>query len=677
MQISRIALAALLAFQVAAPLYAQPAPSPRPDLQTLFNTATDAWADNDCVKALPLFAQLADDPRVKPGTLPYAAIAVRRGDCLIATGQAAQGEALVQQGLPQLARAGEEFSSEVVRVEQRMGNLAAARWDHDTALAHYKAALALLKGKDRSQTLMWLAQLTSFDSDNQALDAVEEGYALASAGEKPDKHAQGMWRMIKGRILLNRGRIKEGREALDQALKLTDTHSYRLGLEDTLLRADLAQAAMLARDREAAYRYMAQSGAGRLEKSPFTKAAHMEPPVCGPDTGLGPEDRAVVEFSIDDQGQVERARTIYTNGSYAKAAAFARAVQQWAWPREEAARIPDFFRAATRVEMVCTRAEGTGGISPLIPLMMRFNQWAAGMGQSGVQAGAKWPQWLAAAEAAQKAGKTQSELIARVELARVDLRGAQDRQASIERGLELARGGSPVIPAEAARAAVVLLEATRPKAEGKKQDEEQLAMDRLLAVAEDPMLASDALAQDSALLIGAPRRPRADQTERARAALIRVAQDQRLAEHHPLRQFAQLRLANEAARSGDLDKAGQWFAATGLTQEQCALIGPRPALTNANNSGSNFPNEALRYGFEGWSRTEFDIEANGHTAQVRTVIAYPPFVFTEAARAMFTGVRYQPSYRPERGAACSASSDFVRFTIPGNMNTVKLIKAKS
>lgn len=673
MQISRITLVAALAVQMTSPLCAQTAPEAKPDLQTLFNAATEAWVANDCVKALPIFAQLADDPRIKPGTLPYAAIAVRRGDCLIATGETAQGEAMVQQGLPQLAKAGEDFANEVMRVEQRLGGLAAARWDHDTALGHYRAALALQKGDERSQTLMWLAQLTAFDSDNQALDAVEEGYALASAGAKPDKSAQAMWQMMKGRILLNHGRTKEGRAALEQALKLSPGTNGRLSVEEALLRADLAQAAMLTKDRETAYRFMAESGAGRLEKSLFTKAGHMEPPMCGPDTGLEPEDRAVVEFSISALGQVESARTVYANGSYAKASAFAHAVQQWVWPREDAARIPEFFRVATRVEVVCTRAEGKGGISSLNPLLTRFSQWAPAGGPNGLP----WSQWLAAAETAQKAGKDDAELAARVRLALVDLRGEQDRQASIERGLVLARGGSQAIPAQAAHAALVLLESSRSKTGHKEQDEERLAMDRLLALADDPALAQDALAQDSALLIGAPRRPRSDQAERARAALIRVAQDQRLGEHHPLRQFAQLRLANEAARSGDLDKAGQWFAATGLTQEQCALIGPRPALTNSNSAPSHFPNEALRYGFEGWARTEFDIQADGHTAQVRTVIAYPPFVFTDAARDMFTGVRYQSSYRPDRGAACSASSDFVRFVIPGNVNTVKVIKSKS
>ncbi len=652
-----------------APLAAQTAPEVKPGLQAMFNDATEAWLAGDCAKALPIFEQLAQDQRIKPGSLPNAAIAVRRGDCLIASDQTAQGEALISQGLPQLRQAGEEFTDEVARVEQRLGNLAATRWDHDTALAHYRAALALLKGQKRSQTLMWLAQLTAFDSNNQAFEAVDEGLALASTGPKP---GQSVWQMMRGRILLNRGQVKEGRAALQKALTLGERHDGRLSLDEALLRADLAQAAMLNNDHDGAYSYMAQSGAGRLKNSIFTKSARIEPPQCGPDTGLEPEDRAVVEFSLDERGQVSRAQTIYANGSYAKAAAFARAVQQWAWPSEDAAKIPAFFRAATRVEIVCTRAEGQGGVSPTGPLIARFSQWAPPVEEEA----RPWSRWLSAAENAQKAGKDDAELAARVGLAPVDLRGSHDKRASIDRALSIARTGSPRITPEMARAAIVLLEAASPIATARGQDAEQVAMDRRMALADDPILAQDALAQDTVLLIGAPRRPRADQVQRARAALVRVAEDQRLPEHHPLRQFAQLRLANEAARGGDLAVAGQWFAATGLTQEQCALIGPRPALTNANNAATNFPTDALRYGFEGWARTEFDIEADGRTAQVRTVIAYPPFVFTDAAKAILKGTRYQSSYRPDRGPACSASSDSVNFVIPGNMNTVQLIKAK-
>jgi len=38
----------------------------------MFNAATEAWTAGDCVKALPIFEQLAQDSRIKPGSLPYA-----------------------------------------------------------------------------------------------------------------------------------------------------------------------------------------------------------------------------------------------------------------------------------------------------------------------------------------------------------------------------------------------------------------------------------------------------------------------------------------------------------------------------------------------------------------------------------------------------------------------------
>lgn len=677
LRISFIALAAFLSTSVTFPLAAQTAPAPQVTIQSQFDTATEAWQKGDCAKALPIFAQLSNDKRVVPGSLPAAAIAVRRGQCLLLTGETVLGAALMEQGLPLLRGSSVDFTDEVTRSELMLGNLASMRSSHDVAQAHYRAALALLKGTDRVPALLALTQLTAFDPDNQALDAIQEGQALHFDNPAQDKSAQIIWLTMKGRVLLNRGQVKEARATLNQALKLSGGEKNRLSLQDALLRADLAQAAMLAGDRTSAYHFMAETGAGRLEKSPFTSAARLDLPDCGPDTGLTPDDRAIVEFSIDASGQVGHAQTVYTTSSYEKAAAFARAVEQWAWRPEDAAKLPDFFRSATRVEITCSRAEGMGGQSALGPLTERFALW----GNAHIGPLDEKKDYLRAAEAARQAGQDDAELAARVALSLHDLRAETDQIASIDRGVALVRSGSPRIPADVGHAALVLFEAARARA-ARDKDLAQRRTDALLVLADDPLLAQDALAQDSALLAGSPSRPRDDRTRtdqaaRTQAALVRVAQDQRLVEHHPLRQFAQLRLANAAAARGDLAKAADWFSATGLTQEQCALIGPRPALTNPNFARTSFPYEALRYGFEGWARAEFDIQADGRTAQVRTVASYPPFIFTQAARDILSAARYQSSYRPERGTACSASSDSVRFTIPGNNNTVQILKPKS
>jgi len=66
-------------------------------------------------------------------------------------------------------------------------------------------------------------------------------------------------------------------------------------------------------------------------------------------------------------------------------------------------------------------------------------------------------------------------------------------------------------------------------------------------------------------------------------------------------------------------------------------------------------------GFEGWVKVEYDIDAAGHTANQRALIAYPPFVFVDAARNIARGVRYDPTYRPSGQLACSATSETVRF----------------
>ena len=155
--------------------------------------------------------------------------------------------------------------------------------------------------------------------------------------------------------------------------------------------------------------------------------------------------------------------------------------------------------------------------------------------------------------------------------------------------------------------------------------------------------------------------PRA--SDDAQAHLVAVADARDLPDRHPLRVGALLRLANLAAKRGELAAANGYFQRTGLTEQQCALIGPKPAMQKTGATSSLYPQEAVRMGFEGWAVVEYDITPDGKTASQRTLFAYPPFVFGDAAKAMIANARFDASYRPAGGTACSASQTPIRFTL--------------
>ena len=137
-----------------------------------------------------------------------------------------------------------------------------------------------------------------------------------------------------------------------------------------------------------------------------------------------------------------------------------------------------------------------------------------------------------------------------------------------------------------------------------------------------------------------------------------------LSARHPLRVNALLRQANAAVVRKDLAAATAAFERTGLTEQQCALIGPAPTMTSSGASSSLYPTELVQMGFEGWARVEYDIGADGRTAQQRTLLAYPPFLFGDAAKAMIGKTRYARSYRPETSVACQVNTQQVRFALP-------------
>jgi outer membrane biosynthesis protein TonB len=632
-------------------------------LQADFNAATVAAEAGDCAKAVPLFEALARNPEVKPGSVPAAAIQVRMGQCLVQLSRPEEGEAAILRGLPRLEAAGDQLANDVALAYESLGLLSQVRGDLAEARQRYERALRRESGEARLSVLFRLAKVSTFDPGPQPLAYADEALSMAAAQPKPSKDLLAKLHTLHARILLNRGQTQEAYTELKQALSLSGGLTMRTSMSEAALRGDLAIAALLLGKKDDARLYLAWTGAGRIAQSPFVYAAYMAPPDCGEETGLKPEDRAVVEFSIADDGSVAAAETVYSRGGPAVAAAFAKAVRDWYWDPADVAKIPPFYKLATRAELRCTTS---GGAAPSIlkPLGERFGHWAVptlGLPTTDSPQSSEWIARLQAKRAEREAANDAPGQVAAAGLiALVDNRTNAGTVAMLDKALLLA--GKPDVPVEGINTLRVLRYlSTAAMRRDHKPD--AAAGQALLA---DRAMSADALAADTVrLTLAMPyRRPR--QEEQATPLLGQVADDERLAPHHPLRQVAQLKLANLAAVAGDLAAAQAYFARTGLTEQQCALIGARPALRRTGADASDFPMEALRYGFEGWVKLEFDITAEGRVSGARPVIAYPPYVFVDAATGMANGIRYEPSYRPSGGVACNANSEMIRFVIPAN-----------
>ena len=120
-------------------------------------------------------------------------------------------------------------------------------------------------------------------------------------------------------------------------------------------------------------------------------------------------------------------------------------------------------------------------------------------------------------------------------------------------------------------------------------------------------------------------------------------------------------MASIDAGNGKLDQARAAFKRSGLSADQCALLDSPPRMTASNVGGDDFPKEAMRWGFEGWTELQYDVTADGKTQNVRAIVSYPPFVFTKAGANVMDGARFAKTYRPDGGLGCGGDTGRVRF----------------
>lgn len=624
--------------------------------QALFDQATAAMANGDCTKSVSLFEVLEQRKVLPAGSIPEAATATRKGICLVNMGRYAEGEQSIRHGLPVLEKAGQNFTGDMADSMEALGKVAMVSFDYDTAVAAYKRSLSLRTGGARLPALVLLARATAFDGGQEPLSYSEEAlsYYDALPPKQRDKDSMAALHTLHARIFLNQGRVQEGYAELKEALALSGGLTSRTTLSEASMRADLAMAAALAGKKDDARLYLAYTGAGRTKKT-FTRGLSMDPPLCGEETDLRPEDVAVVEFTILDDGSVTGARTIYSRGNRIVAAAFAKAVNSWYWSPDQVKEIPGFYRAATRIEMRCSQSAAESP-SVMTPMAGRFEEWLDTQ-LSPLNLGYTNDERTEALRTllSQKVldGKPLVRAAALSFLARREPGNLVTGSYADQALAALAEAKAPV-------EAVNYLRITRVMSQDKAPHKWQATLRDMAA---EPSFAADPLSASTALLLAADSY-RGSRLPDAPAMLQKVASESRLPERHPLRQAARLSLANMAAAAGDLPTAQRYFASTGLTEQQCALIGVKPSLRKSGAGSEDYPMEAQRMGFEGWVQLEFDVTADGHTAQARPIVAYPPLIFVEAASAMTKNFRYEASYRPEGGAACNANRETVSFINP-------------
>ena len=649
----------LAAAAVAAP-NAAPAPAAGGTLQERFNAASELAAADKCIEAVPRFEALEKSPHVKPGSFAAASIAVRKGTCLVRLARYSEGESAIDTGLAALVAAGPKFASDVSDARLALGDVHMARSDRAGAAGYFRQALESRTGETRLVPLARLSRALAFDGGEAALAPSREALQILGSGSQTNKLVLAGYHTLYARTLLNQGRNEEAYTELRQALSLSGGLTFRSSVEQFSLRSDLAMAAMLTKHPSDARRYLAYTGAGRTRGAPLMPAESMESPLCGTETGLRPDDVAIVEFGIRDDGTISHAETVYSRGGPEVAAAFEQAVREWYWKPEDAAKLPPFYRAAVRMELRCSNRLGDAP-DVWAPLTTRFREWAQSALPATATAGDDRKSVLNTMRplAADTSGATSPAARA----AALGLILSYDPfapDASAQTALDLATG------AQAPPAAINWLrveQLRRSIKHGSYETGNQAGKPRpqtFTQLAGDPALATDPLAVDTLLLAAAQERFYRRQPQ-SNTWLLSVAQDARLPEHHPLRQLSWLELANRAAANHDLPQAQDYYGKTGLTAEQCALISLPPAMRRSNATGSSYPLSALFLGFEGWVNIEHDIKADGTPANVRALAAYPPLIFIEAATALAGNVQYDPTYRPEQSTACSAHSVVIGF----------------
>ncbi len=625
-------------------------PAPR-TIQQDFDAATALSQGKDSAAALAAWDALAK--RATKSARTAAVIQGRRATLLRKLGRDEEAAVAVDAALARMPTTDTTLKEDRYEALLTRGYIRQATLDYAGAADDFTAAEALADlPVTKLSALHSLVEVQTFVDPGAAKAALGRADALIAAANL-DVASQASFARRRALLAMNTGDLAVAQAESQRAVKLLGGLTSKSDIQDVAARGDAALALILAGQSDRAREYLAYTGQGRLPNTTFDPAKNMVVPDCAGETGLKPADLAVVEFSIGDDGAVSGATPIYAAGGPTVGLEFARATAGWSWTPEQVKELPRFYRYNVRVEMRCSTGFERPSVATLLDddLTAWLETKRLSLPDVPANAAAAAPAQRAALAAAEaRGGRDSVELLpSLLMLQRSPVVGREETHGLAMRSLAIARAaGAPP------RALLVL--AIEEKMSGATIDSDRAVARALEPLLADPTFGNDPRSRSSIRLLLADR----GKGEAGAAYLRQVADDPQLKADDPAKVGALVRLASREQSAGDTIAAKAAFEQAGVAADQCALLDAPPTMVGNNGK---FPEEAVRWGFEGWTQTQFDVDAAGRVANERAILSYPAFVFTQAGTNLMRTARFTKSYRPDGKLGCGSLTKRIRFTM--------------
>ena len=615
--------------------------------QAQFDQATAALVAGKWSDAAAGFHALGERSGVTQRTRAIAAM--REGGALAHLDRG-EAESVLHRGLELASPNDPDLRDDRANTLLALAGIERANFDFTAARRDLEAARAATDDPvTQLGSLLSLTGVTMFDEDDAALRYSDEAVRFIAA-HKVALDLEGQVHDLRGQVLLNRGDVAGAIVELNITLKDFGGLTTHTDLDDVNVRANLGLAYLLAKNQDKARKLMAMTGEGRVPDNLMLGApADSNVPSCG--GGITPEDVVVVDFGIGDDGAVLYARPIYASHPGPMAVEFARAVYSWSWQPEWVKKVPLFYRVGARIELRCTTASNRP--SPIRLLQVDLDAWLDAQhvppAADDESEARRIPKLRAQLTEREKKGEDVSLIPVLVALAHSSGTTFQEAHEMYVRADGIAEAAHAPAPVRT----FLAIKKSLPVSSKRRDEDAFLAS--LAAMLQEPSIAGDARSAATVRLQLAQERSYREPLSSSKD-LDAIIEDKRLDPHDPLRVGALLQMAALKAQQKDLAGARHYYDQTGLNDQQCALVDAQPVKVRGTASERDYPEEAREWGLSGWARTEFDVRADGSTRNVRTVMAYPPFVFGPSIEQVVARQKYTQTFRPEGGLGCGGES---------------------